>query len=154
VITYYSRYPGKVICQTATSEGCSMIMIGYSSKTLRSHVGSVCKYVFHNAPCPVAVVPSSGPADDFLASSSSPPRRSFDLPPDYDSARRFSLAVPMLRPTFEIVKPTLGSSCPDISELGDEYGPTAKQRSTRKAVIDAPADGLRMTTAQVHETKL
>lgn len=152
MITYYSRNPGKVICQTAASEECSMIMIGYSSKTLRNQVGSVCKYVFRNAPCPVAVVPSCLSQNDHQASS---PRHTFDLPPDYDTARRCSLAVPVLRRTsvVGIMKPSLGSSCPDISELGDEYGADAKSKPPRKSVIEAAPD-LRMVTAQIHETKL
>lgn len=112
-VVYYSRNPGKVICRSAVEERCFLIVIGYSSKTTEAkQLGSVCKYVYRKAPCPVAIIPSrdldataaaAGTRSSCSSSSSASSSRRGSVielqqqpPPDYYTARRFSLAVPTI----------------------------------------------------------
>lgn len=56
-IIYYSKKPGKIICELAEKEKCSLIVVG-SVRNEKGALGPTVDYVMHKAPCPVSIVPS------------------------------------------------------------------------------------------------
>ncbi|HWC12139.1 MAG TPA: universal stress protein [Acidimicrobiales bacterium] len=56
---------GETICEVAGTDGFEIVVVGSHGSGLlkRALLGSVSRYVLHNAPCPVLVVRDTGPED-------------------------------------------------------------------------------------------
>lgn len=58
--------PGQAICEAATNDGASLVVVGTHNKGFlaKSFLGSVSTHVVRHAPCPVLVVPPARPDSD------------------------------------------------------------------------------------------
>jgi nucleotide-binding universal stress UspA family protein len=128
-VIYYSQHPGKILCEVAKEDKCSMIVIGTPKDTMLSSpvahsLGNVIEYILKKADCPVVVYRHEAVVDLSV--------HHFMFNPDYrmsravaqqsreDRRRKISAPVMMTSPppSYDLLRFTDGQAGSSQSQAG------------------------------------